>query len=50
MKTIRFKLGKEELTYWSSSERHWVEESEVFDVFVGSDSTAKENASFRVVQ
>lgn len=49
-KTVHFKLGKEELTYWSSSKRDWVEETEEFDVFVGSDSTAKEHATFRVVQ
>lgn len=48
-KTIHFSLGKRELSYWSSSERAWVEETEQFDVWVGNDSTAKEHATFRVV-
>jgi beta-glucosidase len=48
-KTVRFTLGKTELTYWSSSKRDWVEETEEFDVWVGVDSTAKEHATFRVV-
>jgi beta-glucosidase len=49
-KTVHFKLGIEELTYWSSAKRDWVEETEEFDVWVGSDSMAKEHATFRVVQ
>ena len=48
-KTVTFKLGKNELTYWSSSKHDWVEETEEFDVWVGSDSTAKEHATFKVV-
>ena len=48
-KTVRFTLAKTELTYWSSSKRDWVEETEEFDVWVGVDSTAKEHATFRVV-
>ncbi len=48
-KTVHFNLGKEELTYWSSAKRGWVEETEEFDVWVGSDSTAKEHAAFKVV-
>jgi beta-glucosidase len=48
-KTVYFKLGKDELTYWSSSKHDWVEEAEEFDVWVGSDSTAKEHATFKAV-
>jgi beta-glucosidase len=48
-KTVHFKLGKNELTYWSSSKRDWVTETEEFDVWAGSDSTAKEHAIFKVV-
>ncbi len=48
-KTVHFSLGKNELTFWSSSKRDWVEETEQFDVWVGDDSTAKEHATFRVV-
>ncbi|GAC1637649.1 MAG: glycoside hydrolase family 3 N-terminal domain-containing protein [Candidatus Acidiferrum sp.] len=48
-KTVHFKLGKEELTYWSSATHSWVEETEQFDVWVGNDSKAKEHATFRVI-
>jgi len=48
-KAVHFTLGKDELTYWSSSMRDWVEETEEFDVWVGNDSTAKEHAAFKVV-
>jgi beta-glucosidase len=49
-KTVKFTLGKDELTYWSSQERKWVLEAEKFDVWVGQDSTAKLHESFEVVQ
>jgi beta-glucosidase len=49
-KTVRFTLGKKELTYWSESRRAWVEEPEQFDVWVGGDSNAQLHASFRVVE
>ncbi len=48
-KIVRFKLGKEELTYWSSAARDWVEETEQFDVWVGNSSKATEHATFRVI-
>lgn len=48
-KMVHFKLGKDELTYWSSGKRDWVEETEEFDVWVGNDSTARERATFKVV-
>ena len=47
-KTIHFSLGKSERSYWSSQTRGWVEEPATFDVWVGSDATAKLSASFTV--
>lgn len=49
-KTVRFTLGKEELTYWSESRKAWVEESEEFDVWVGDDSNAQLHANFHVIE
>jgi beta-glucosidase len=47
-KSVRFTLSKDELTYWSSSKKAWVEEPEAFDVWVGADSKATLHASFHV--
>jgi beta-glucosidase len=49
-KTVRFKLGPNELRYWSAAMRDWVQEAETFDVWVGNDSTASLHATFKVVQ
>jgi beta-glucosidase len=49
-KTLHFTLGKDELTYWSPSEKKWVLEPAVFDVWAGEDSTAALHGSFEVVQ
>ena len=49
-KTLHFTLGKDELTYWSPSEKKWVLEPAVFDVWAGEDSTASLHGSFEVVQ
>lgn len=38
--TVTFALGPDELRYWSTTERKWVQEAESFDVWVGADSTA----------
>jgi beta-glucosidase len=48
-KTVRFTLGKSELTYWSAALKDWVQEPAVFDVWVGPDSTAPLTTTFRVV-
>ena len=45
-KTLRFTLGKDELSYWSAQEKRWVMESEMFDVWVGGDSTASLHGTF----
>jgi beta-glucosidase len=46
--TLRFTVGKDELSFWSPEAKAWVEESEEFDVWVGGDSTASLHASFRI--
>jgi beta-glucosidase len=47
-KTVRFSLGKHELSFWSTPEKRWVEEPENFDVWVGEDSTATLHSAFKV--
>ena len=49
-KTVHFTLGKDELTYWSASERTWVLEPAVVDVWAGEDSTATLHANFEVTK
>lgn len=48
-KTVRFTLGKAELTYWSSAVKGWVQEPATFDVWAGGDSTATLTTTFRIV-
>jgi beta-glucosidase len=47
--TVTFPLGPDELRYWSTSQRQWVQEGEAFDVWVGSDSRATLHADLTVV-
>ena len=47
-KVVSFPLGKDELSYWSSQERKWVEEPESFDVWVGGDSTATPHTTLQL--
>ncbi len=49
-KTVHFTLGKDELIYWSPSEKKWVLEPAVFDVWAGDDSTATLHANFEVTK
>jgi beta-glucosidase len=49
-RTVSFRLGPNELRYWSTSARAWVQDTEAFDVWVGSDSTASLKAGFAVVR
>jgi len=49
-KTLHFSLGKDELTYWSPSEKQWVLEPAVFDVWAGDDSTATLRANVEVTK
>jgi beta-glucosidase len=45
-----FRLGPDDLRYWSSSTGAFDQDTEAFDVRVGSDSTAKLQGGFTVVQ
>ncbi len=49
-KTVRFRLGPDELRYWNASAKDWMQEAENFDVWVGNDSTASLHSTFRVTQ
>ncbi len=49
-KTIHFSLGNDELTYWSTTKKDWVEEPATFEVWVGADSTAQLHANFAITQ
>jgi beta-glucosidase len=48
--TVTLSLGPEELRYWSTSQREWVQDAEAFDVWVGADSTAALHADLTVVR
>ena len=48
-KTISFDLGPDELRYWSSIEKDWIQDAAEFDLWVGSDSQATLCAAFGVV-
>ena len=47
--TVTFSLGPDELRYWSTSERKWLQDAEGFDLWAGSDSTATLHADLTVV-
>jgi beta-glucosidase len=47
-RTVRFTLGKAELTYWSGAAKAWVQEPAVFDLWAGADSTAPLTTALRV--
>jgi len=49
-KTVHFSLGNDELTYWSTATKSWVEEAAAFDVWVGGDSTAALHAGFVIAK
>jgi beta-glucosidase len=49
-KTVHFPLGNDELTYWSTATKSWVEEPAAFDVWVGGDSTAALHAGFVIAK
>ena len=48
--TVHFKLGKDELEFWSPSLKTWVVEPEQFDVWVGGDSKAALHAEFSLTE
>ena len=47
-RTVVFQLGPEELQYWSTPARDWVQEPTEFDVWVGGDSMASLHTTFEV--
>jgi beta-glucosidase len=49
-RTVHFALGNDELTYWSTATKSWVEEAAAFDVWVGGDSTAALHAGFVIAK
>jgi beta-glucosidase len=49
-RTVHFSLGNDELTYWSTATKSWVEETASFDVWAGGDSTAALHATFNITQ
>jgi len=48
-KTVTFKLGKDELTYWSTNANAWIQDPASFDLWAGSDSQASLHAEFEVM-
>jgi|SRR5438309_7086950 len=48
--TVHFKLGPDELQFWSPSLKKWVVEPEAFDVWSGDNSQAKTHAEFHLTQ
>jgi beta-glucosidase len=48
--TLHFKLGPDELQFWSPVKKTWVVEPEAFDVWVGENSQAKLHTEFRLTQ
>jgi beta-glucosidase len=48
-KSVKFTLGKDELSYWHSLERKWVQDAEAFELWVGSDASASQHAAFQVI-
>ncbi|MBN9663302.1 MAG: beta-glucosidase BglX [Acidobacteria bacterium] len=47
-KTVRFSLGKSELSYWNSASKGWVLDAESFDVWVGQDASATLHTEFTI--
>ncbi len=48
--TIHFKLGSDELQFWSPATRKWQVEPEQFDIWAGESSAAPLHAEFRLTQ
>jgi beta-glucosidase len=47
---VQFRLGPEQRRYWSTTERDWVLDTSVFDVWVGGSSTAELTTTFEVTR
>ena len=46
--TVHFKLGPDELQFWSPATKQWVVEPQQFDVWAGENSQAKLHSEFRL--
>jgi beta-glucosidase len=49
-RTLDFALQAQDLTYWSSASRDWVQDETIIDVMVGGDSAATLSTTFEVRQ
>ena len=47
--TVRFTLAADDLTYWSSATKSWIEDASTFDVWAGGNSSADLHGSLIVV-
>lgn len=47
---VEFRIGPDELRYWSAAARDFVQEASNFDLWVGGDSTAELTATFMTVK
>jgi beta-glucosidase len=47
-KTVQFRLGARELSYWSTTKKDWVIEPAEFDVWAGGDSNALLHSEFMI--
>ena len=49
-RVVEFSLGQNERRYWNAAVHDWVIDSSIFDVWVGSDSTAELTTTFEVAE
>jgi beta-glucosidase len=49
-KTLKFRLGEDQLHYWNPQSKGWVVDPTEFDVWAGEDSTASLHAEFTTTQ
>ncbi|HEX9249875.1 MAG TPA: fibronectin type III-like domain-contianing protein [Gemmatimonadaceae bacterium] len=47
-KTLRFRLGRNELQFWSPETKRWAVEPGAFDVWAGEDSAASLHAELTI--
>ena len=47
-RTLQFRIGPDERTYWNAAVHDWVLDASTFDVWVGGDSNAQLNTTFAV--
>jgi len=47
-RALKFELTPDDLTYWSTANRGWIQEASTFDYWIGEDSTATLSGTFDV--